>query len=173
MYTRVSNINISSITVHIRFRSFSTLYTYNIPNWIFRINTKYYTSRYERNARSNCHLKNWSQKRQVQSALLGAGRIRGAETLRIGWGCDRKDGIGAWKVGVAAGENLHAYPGGGHAASGWHKGGRNYGVSTTPLPKSGPGIALPRVSTPASSRPPPPQLAASSSRWPRCCFPPV
>jgi len=39
------------------------------------------------------------------------------------------------------GANLHAYPEGGHAASGWHKGGRSYGVSTTPLPKSA--LALP------------------------------
>lgn len=39
------------------------------------------------------------------------------------------------------GVNLHAYPEGGRAASGWHKGGRSYGVSTTPLPKSA--LALP------------------------------
>lgn len=39
------------------------------------------------------------------------------------------------------GGNLHAYPEGGRAASGWHKGGRSYGVSTTPLPKSA--LALP------------------------------
>lgn len=55
--------------------------------------------------------------------------------------------------------NLHAYPEGGRgAASGWHKGGRSYGVSTTPLPKSALQYYL-TVSKPASR---PPWLSASS-----------
>lgn len=65
MYIRISDINISSIIVHIRFRSFSTLYTYIT----FQIEYFEYVTLRKKRKIYNC-LKNSSHKQQAQSALL-------------------------------------------------------------------------------------------------------
>lgn len=85
----------------------------------------------------------WTKCANIRSVLRWLDTVAGQEYDRIGQDWYRAGaslegmGEGTCRRGV----NLHAYPKGGRAASGWHKGGRSYGVSTTPLPKSA--LALP------------------------------